>query len=74
MRIECLRALHARIEGLLFSLTQEVQSQPLQNQLEHRPRLSSATERQLLTFGLDDDFIDWLTDKIAGRLKSRGVQ
>jgi hypothetical protein len=73
-RIECLRARHARIEGLLFSLTDEIQSRQIQKPAEARPSLAMATERQLLSFGLDDDFLELLTDKIAVRLKSRGVQ
>jgi hypothetical protein len=73
-RIECLRARHARIEGLLFSLTQEIQSRHLQEQPQRGPSLAEATERQLLSFALDDDFLELLTDRIADRLKSRGVQ
>ena len=73
-RIECLRARHARIEGLLFSLTQEIQSRHLQEQPQRGPSLAKATERQLLSFALDDDFLELLMDRIADRLKSRGVR
>jgi len=73
-RIDRLRAHHPRIEGLLFSLTQEIQSRHLQKQTQCGPSLVRAAERQLLSFGLDDDFLELLTDKIADRLKSRGVE
>jgi hypothetical protein len=73
-RIESLRASQTRIEGLLFSLTQEIQSRHRQEQAQCGPSLAKATERQLLSFGLDDDFLELLTDRIADRLKSRGVQ
>jgi hypothetical protein len=72
-RIDSLRARHARIEGLLFSLTQEIQSRHLQMQPECGYGLSTATARQLWSFGLDDQFLELLTDKIADRLQSREV-
>jgi hypothetical protein len=73
-RIDCLRARHARIEEIHSSLTQEIRSRHLQNQPECGPNVSRVTERQLLSLGLDDDFLEFLTDRIADRLKSRGVQ
>src|SRR6516165_7193966 len=63
-RIESLRASQTRIEGLLFSLTQEIQSRHRQEQAQCGPSLAKATERQLLSFGLDDDFLELLTDRI----------
>jgi hypothetical protein len=73
-RIELLRAGNARIEGLLLSLRQEIQCRHLQKQPEFAPSLSKVKERQLLSLGLDDHFLDVLTDKVADRLKSRGEQ
>ena len=73
-RIECLRAHDPRIEALLLSLTQEIQSHHVQEQPECGSRVSKATERQLLRFGLDDHLLELLADKIADRLKSRGIQ
>jgi len=73
-RIDSLRARHDKIEGLLFSLTKEIQCHHLQNRSEPVPSISTATERHLLSLGLDDDFLEFLTDRIADRLKSRGTQ
>src|SRR5215510_3930391 len=57
-RIDCLRARHARIEALLFSLTQEIQARHLQGQLEYGPKLSDVPKRQLMPFELDNDFLE----------------
>jgi chromosomal replication initiator protein len=46
-RIECLRARHARIEALVFSLAQEIQSRHILKQPECGTGLSSVTERHL---------------------------
>jgi hypothetical protein len=73
-QIEHLHGRDARVEALLFSLTQEIQSRHHQQQPECGTSLSKATERQLLSFGLDDDFLELLTDRIVDRLKSRGVE
>jgi hypothetical protein len=72
-RIGCLRASDPRVEGLLSSLEQEIRSRPVQRELEHGPTLCKITERQLLPFGLDDESLDALADKVAERLQSRGV-
>jgi hypothetical protein len=72
-RVGCLRARDSRIEGLLFSLTQEIQARHPQVQPECGPKVSDVTKRQLIPFELDNDFLELLTDKIADRLKSRGV-
>jgi len=73
-RIGSLRAEHPSIEAILVSLTQEIQCRHLQRQRECMPGLSGVTERQLLSTGLDDQFLELLTDQIVHRLKSRGAQ
>jgi len=56
------------VEGLLFSLTLEIQARPLQKQPECGPSLSGSPNVSFLSLGMDDDFLEFLTDKIADRL------
>jgi hypothetical protein len=71
-RIERLRAIDSRIDGLLSSLTEAVRS--VRHERDQKLSVCKVAERQLLPSGLDDQSLDELADRIAERLKSRGVQ
>ena len=71
-RIERLRATDPRIDGLLSSLIEGVRS--VKRERNHKLSVCKVAERQLLPSGLDDQSLDELADRIAERLKSRGVQ
>lgn len=71
-RIERLRTTDSRIDGLLSSLTEAVRS--VRQEVDHRPSVCKVAERQSLRSGVDDQFLDELAERIAERLKSRGVQ
>ena len=71
-RIERLRATDPRIDGLLSSLTEAVRS--ARQERDHRLSVCKVAERPLSPSGLDEQSLDELADRIAERLKSRGVQ
>ena len=70
-RIEHLRAIDPRIDGLLSSLTEAVRSATQER--DHKISIRKVAERQLLPSGLDTQSLDELADRIAERLRSRGV-
>lgn len=71
-RIEHLRATDPRIDGLLSSFTEAVRS--VRQERDHKLGVCKVAERRPLPSRLDDQSLDELADRIAERLKSRGVQ
>jgi hypothetical protein len=72
-RVERLRTHDSRIDTLLSSLIEEVRSQPPGSKVDGGVRLCNVAKHQLLAFGLDDRTLDALADRVAERLRSRGV-
>jgi len=72
-RVERLRVTDPKIDGLVFSLIQELRSRPVEPERDDRLRASRVTQRQLLPIGLVDESLDALAERIAERQKSRGV-
>jgi hypothetical protein len=68
-----LRTSDRRIDSVLFSLTQEIQSRSVAIERDDGHRLSRASELPFSALRLEDEFLELLVDKIVERLKSRAI-
>lgn len=70
-RIGYLRTIDPRIDGLLASLAEEIRSH--EGRGDHGHRLCTTVERRVFPFRLDDESLDALAERVAERLRSRGI-